>query len=75
MEKSHIRKKESRLFPSLNDNTAEEIILAITEHLTLLEEKIERYFPSINEKLRVAISNIRPNIAAICKSRQAQVPH
>ena len=43
-----LEKKKVDIFPSLNDNTTDEIISAVTEHLTLLEEKIEFYFPSIN---------------------------
>ncbi|XP_065650578.1 zinc finger BED domain-containing protein 5-like [Hydra vulgaris] len=41
-------KKKVDIFPSLNDNTTDEIISAVTYHLTLLEEMIEFYFPSIN---------------------------
>jgi hypothetical protein len=41
-------KKEVDIFPSLNDNTTYEIISAVTKHLTLLEENIEFYFPTIN---------------------------
>ncbi|XP_065665357.1 zinc finger BED domain-containing protein 5-like [Hydra vulgaris] len=43
-----LEKKKVDIYPSLNDNTTDDIISAVTEHLTLLEEKIEFYFPSIN---------------------------
>ena len=36
------------MFPSLNENIPEEIISAIIDHLTLLEENIAHYFPSLN---------------------------
>lgn len=36
------------MFPSLHNKNVEEIISVIIEHLTLLEEKIASYFPSLN---------------------------
>ncbi|XP_065645306.1 zinc finger BED domain-containing protein 5-like [Hydra vulgaris] len=43
-----LEKKKVDIFPYLNHKTTDEIISAVTEHLTLSEEKIEFYFPSIN---------------------------
>ena len=43
--------------------------------ITNMKTKKRERLTNLDEELRVAISNIRPNISDICKNQQAQVSH